>query len=149
MRIYCDTNVIIRVVEGPDEATRPFISVVEDAAQVGLVLLTSELSLSELLVKPLKDRDEALAATYAALISGGGSGGFETFPVNRDVLVRAAEVRVRKPSLKLPDAIHVATAELTRCDWLASGDDRLKGAGQVPIFHNAPEHFRALIQMLS
>lgn len=149
MRLYCDTNVLIQAIEGPEEALRPFMDVVDATAAKGLLLVTSKLDLSEVLVKPLKDQDAGLVEVYSNLLSGALEGGLMVVPVNRAVLVRAAEIRVRKASLKLPDAIHVATSEIAECRFLISGDRRLEGATSVALIRNEPEHFRAFVEMMT
>lgn len=45
-------------------------------------------------------------------------------PVSRDVLLAAARLRA-EIGLKLPDAIHVATAQLTGCDQFLTNDARV------------------------
>jgi len=42
-------------------------------------------------------------------------------PVSRDVLIAAARLRA-ETGLKLPDAIHAATAQFTGCDQFLTND---------------------------
>jgi predicted nucleic acid-binding protein len=53
------------------------------------------------------------------------SGGFEVQPVSRDVLIEAAGLRAHRASIKLPDAIHIATARMSSCTFFVSDDRRL------------------------
>lgn len=46
-------------------------------------------------------------------------------PADKKVCVEAAKLRVRYPTLKLPDAIHLATAVLTKADVFITADKRL------------------------
>ena len=46
-------------------------------------------------------------------------------PVSRDVLVAAARLRA-ETNMKLPDAIHAATAQLTGCTQFLTNDTHIK-----------------------
>lgn len=48
----------------------------------------------------------------------------EVVPVSRDVLIEAARLRA-VANLRLPDAIHGATATLTGCETFLTNDRRL------------------------
>jgi predicted nucleic acid-binding protein len=95
-------------------------------------LATSELSLAECLVEPLRiagrsgdEADEARRRVewYRTMIHPGGV--IPSVSMTRDILVRAAELRARQRSLKLPDAIHLASAEAAQCTDFITRDARL------------------------
>lgn len=81
--------------------------------------------------------------TYAEVLTGAGLGhheqsavrGFfgqlidEVYSVDRAVAERAAELRSQAPSLKMPDALILATADLHNADLVVTGDDRWPGVG--------------------
>jgi predicted nucleic acid-binding protein len=127
-RIYLDANAIIKAVEGADEG----------AAPIGLVLISgsadcisSELTLAEALVGVWKVAardapDEWLAAGYERLFAPASP--LRVVPVERDTLRRAARLRAADLSLKLPDAIHLATALIAGCSTFVSGDRKLLSA---------------------
>lgn len=46
-------------------------------------------------------------------------------PVSREILVEAARIRAGT-ALKLPDAIHVATARMCGCEVFLTNDTRIK-----------------------
>jgi predicted nucleic acid-binding protein len=46
-------------------------------------------------------------------------------PVSRDILVAAARLRA-ETNMKLPDAIHIATAQITGCSYLLTNDSHLR-----------------------
>lgn len=123
MRLYVDSNVVIKAFEGGG-AVRDFCAALfRGKAQV----VTSELTLAEVLVGPLKKRGEKLrsgfALTYEAFVV---TGPFLTVvTIDRDTLIASAEQRARHASMKLPDAIHAATATLSGCTHFISGDRRL------------------------
>ena len=117
---YLDTNAIIRFVESEDDG---LFFIFEQAAVGILDLVTSELTLAEVLVGPLKDGDKRLANIYEEFLNGGEV--LDVKPVNRDILRRSAEVRATHGN-KGPDAIHIATALTANCTILFSSDHRLK-----------------------
>jgi len=117
-RVYLDTNVSILAFEtGADagEPARPLLTAIED----GVVdAVTSEPTLAELLVKPMRDGDAALAEVYRTMIAAGAR--FTVAPVDRPVLELAAGERARHAALKLPDAIRLASAIRSECTVVAS-----------------------------
>lgn len=106
-RVYLDSNIFIHAVGGDPttaEAVGELFDLM-DAAQTAAV--TSELTLAEVLVRPLKlDRDD-LFGIYEELPQP--SPGLTVSPIDRATLVAAAHLRTQL-GLRLPDAIHVATA---------------------------------------
>jgi predicted nucleic acid-binding protein len=123
MRLYVDSNVVIKAVEGTGEVQAFCAALLKPKIEV----ITSELTLAETLVGPLKKHGETLqdtiASNYQALLIDADK--FKVLPVSRERLIAAAELRAQRPSLKLPDAIHVATASLANCTHFISGDRRL------------------------
>lgn len=122
-RIYLDANVFIAAYESKhargDHAWR-ILAAIEDGEFVGV---TSELTLSEILVKPIELGNYELAEHYQSIIST--DAGFNVPAVDRPVLIEAASLRAVRRSLRLPDAIHVATARLNACSHIVSDDRRL------------------------
>ncbi|NJO66954.1 MAG: type II toxin-antitoxin system VapC family toxin [Leptolyngbyaceae cyanobacterium RM1_405_57] len=53
-------------------------------------------------------------------------------PILRELLIDAAQVRA-DTGLKLPDAIHVATAVRSQCTTFLTNDDRLKNLGSLNV----------------
>lgn len=133
MRIYLDSNAVIRMVEGRDDSAERLAALASRIARGRL--RTSELTLSEVLVGALRagasDGEAArreLADGYAALIAPGAT--VEPFPVNRALLIAAARLRASDLALKLPDAIHVASAIADGCGVVVSHDRRVRSVAQ-------------------
>jgi predicted nucleic acid-binding protein len=96
-------------------------------------------------IRQLAGRDTLAVSviTYAELLTGVGLGhhdesavrGFfaqlidSVYSVDRAVAERAAELRSRTPSLRMPDALILATADLHHADIVVTGDDRWPGVG--------------------
>lgn len=95
----------------------------ERAAADLLTLHTSELTLAEVLVDPIKLGDSARASAYIDLLKT--DEWLEVMPITREILIRSSEVRAGIGN-KLPDAIHVATAAACSCNVLLSSDRRLR-----------------------
>jgi predicted nucleic acid-binding protein len=135
-RIYLDTNVFIAAYETKqargDHAWR-VLTAIDDGEFVGV---TSELTLAEILVRPLREHAYDLAQHYQDIISSSVT--FVVPAVDRAVLIEAAFLRVAQSSLRLPDAIHVATARLNECSHIVSDDRRLPFAPGLGIVHLGP-----------
>jgi predicted nucleic acid-binding protein len=120
--VYLDTNPLIYLTEGNPafKASIEKLFAQFDKAQAQFV--TSELAFTEVLVHPLRSHDTELVAIYERL--------FDTLvqplPVSREVLIYAAQLRADTPSLRTPDAIHLATATLAKADAFVSGDAGIK-----------------------
>ena len=121
-KVYIDTNVFIAAFETAGVPAECAWLVIR-AAEVGKVEgITSELTLAELLSKPPEDARE-LMSTYQSVLRDGP--GLRLMPVTRSILIAAAQVRRESPSVKLPDAIHLATALESGCTHFISDDRRL------------------------
>jgi predicted nucleic acid-binding protein len=107
----------------------------DDAIHTGADARIRELAGREMLVVSV--------ITYAELLTGAGLGhheqpavrGFfaqlidEVYSVDRAVAERAAELRSQTLSLKMPDALILATADLHDADLVVTGDDRWPAVG--------------------
>jgi predicted nucleic acid-binding protein len=120
-RVYVDSNVLIALLEPtiPEAGgLATFLSALADKHSI----LTSEITLGEVLVAPLRVGDRELVETYMDLPEPGGP--IEVVPVNQRIVLEAAALRARS-SMRLPDAIHVATASIAGCSAFLSLDKRL------------------------
>jgi len=122
-RLYLDANVFIYVVEGSPEHDA-FLGGLLDLLGTGdTTAVTSELTLAEVLAKPFEENRTDLADIYEEMVAP--SPWLDMVPVNRAVLLRAARLRAEL-KLRLPDAIHVASAVAAGCELFLSNDYRLK-----------------------
>lgn len=119
---YLDTNTLIFAVEqgNPWTATLQELFAAIDARRIHA--LTSELTMAEVLAKPLALGAVDLIERYEALLAPDSL--IRTVPVDRPVLRIAAELQ-GKLRIKLADAIHVATAKQCACDFVLTNDERL------------------------
>lgn len=123
MKLYWDANAFIRMVEDDDAVAQQLGRMIEQANGGRLAIVTSELTLAELLVDPLRQGDNELLDAYRDLFDPDGN--VEVAAVDRNVLLATAEIRALHGATKLPDAIHLATAELSACSHFVSADRRL------------------------
>lgn len=124
--LYLDTNILIALVEPVAALTPGQADLLERMERGDFVGLTSELALSECLVKPIADDNARAQAAYHDLFSARSS--LLVFAVTRDVLVSAAALRAGV-RLKLPDAIHLATAIQSGCTAFLTNDSDFKPGG--------------------
>jgi len=84
--------------------------------------VSSDLALAEVLVKPMADARIDLQEAYKTALQNGGN--LNLAPISRSILIEAARLRARYAVLKLPDAIHAATAISAQCNYFVSNDQR-------------------------
>ena len=122
-RVYLDVNVFIYAIEEYEKYISVSKALLSEIDRGSIRAVTSELSLAETLVHPLKQNRPDRVSVYEGLLRSRIS--FDVVPVSRVVLRRAAELRATHGN-KLPDAIHVATAALASCGYFISEDAGLK-----------------------
>lgn len=130
-RLYLDANIIIYAAEGPAALPPALRATLLRVDSGELSAATSELTLAEVLVKPLRDRDAALADSYHRRLTSGPA--LSVVPVSRAVLSAAARIRADHISLKLPDAIHAATALLHGCTTYLTNDAGFTTVPGLPV----------------
>jgi predicted nucleic acid-binding protein len=135
-RIYLDTNVFIAAYETRGARSDHAWWILRAIEADEFAAVTSELTLAEILVGPIRDGDDELAGHYNDILAAGD--GLEVAAVDRRVLVEAAMLRSMSRSLKLPDAIHVATGRLRDCRFIVSDDRRLPIAPGMSIVQLGP-----------
>lgn len=130
-RIYLDTNVFIALFESGQttELLQELVDICQKNAADHRCLVTSELTYSELIVKPQRIGDALAVSGYDELIRT--SKWLEVSPVDREILYYSALMRANFSHLKLPDAIHVATAVMSRCTSFLTADLGIKDRYEV------------------
>jgi predicted nucleic acid-binding protein len=119
--LYRDANALIALIEA-EEPRRTELGAALASMIDTVRLLTSEITYSEVLVGPLKRNDAQREAIYHDVFNNPAL--LTVLPVSRSILTGAAHLR-RVSSMRLPDAIHVATAVEHGCDALMSDDKGL------------------------
>lgn len=125
--IYVDTNIFIRAFEGApdDKITQDLVAMfgsVQNSNQAPFV--TSQISLAETLIHPIRHNDPQTQLRYKILLSR-SSNWLQVRQISLPVLLRAANLRATI-NMKLPDAIHAATAILSDCSHILTADADFK-----------------------
>lgn len=106
--IYIDSNVLIYTVE----RVAPYVQMLDPfwqgLAARGDVAITSELTILETLVGPMRSGDATLEALFRRILFRSPT--LRLAPVTTDILEQAARLRADYSGLKTPDGIHAATA---------------------------------------
>ena len=127
--VYVDTAPIIYTVERHadyESLLLPLWTAVENQT---LRVVTSELTLLETLVKPLRDGDTLLARDYEMLLTATR---LRLQPITAQILKDAAQIRATA-KLKTPDAIHAATALALGCVQFITNDDGFRKVSPLPV----------------
>lgn len=121
--IYLDSNIWIYALEPISEYSQPLTALFEATDAGSLTLVTSELSLAEILVRPIQKANVLEQEAYIEAITSTDS--LIVMPVDRSILIGAAEIRANT-KLKLPDAIHAATAMASSCTTFLTNDKQFR-----------------------
>ena len=119
-RVFWDTNLFIYLFEGTGALAKRVKDLRRAMLERGDQLLTSTLTLGEVLVKPVERGDEELARKYEEAIT--------TSVVMLPLDVKAAKIYAALRSdraLRAPDAIQLACAAAARVDLFITNDARL------------------------
>ncbi|MBK8458395.1 MAG: PIN domain-containing protein [Phyllobacteriaceae bacterium] len=122
-RYYLDSNTVIAIIERntpPTEAQTAFLRAAEDGE---IAALSSDLTLSECLVRPIRDGNKSLIEAILAFLDGGDA--LPLAPLGRTIMIRSAELRAAF-GMKLPDAVHVACAREAGCTVMLSADKAMR-----------------------
>jgi predicted nucleic acid-binding protein len=129
--IYADAQAIIYGVEHHPTYS-PLLRPLWSAVQAGsLTLVTSDLSVLEALVLPLRTGDTVLELEYEGFFD---QAGIDLVPMTRPLLKSAARLRATVPGLRTPDAIHAASALTSGCRLFVTNDrgfNRVSGLSLV------------------
>jgi len=129
-RVLLDTMCFIYVVEEIDpyrHLMRPVFTGIDTA---DLTAAVSVVALSEVLTKPLRDRDTDLARRFRDLLLH--TNGVSLVPVDAVLAEQAADLRARY-GLRTPDALHIATAPCAGCDHILTNDPAWKRVTEIDV----------------
>ena len=119
-RIFWDTNLFVYLLEDKGERTEQVVALRQRMIERQDQLLTSALTLSEILVKPLEAGDRELMRHYERAITASAA----VLPFDQAASVALATVR-QDPSIHPADAIQLACASAAGVDMFITNDQRL------------------------
>ena len=135
--VAVDTAVFIYLIEGHPEFA-PMVRPLFEAADGGDVeLVTSGVTLLEVLVVPLRAGDDALAARYQALLTRGR--GLTMVALEPPLLRAAARLRATH-GIRTPHALQLAAALARRCGCLVTNDRRLPSIPGLEVLQLSDMH---------
>ncbi len=122
-RIFLDTNFFIYLIEGtgPRAARTRYLRQAFSARRDEV--LTSVMTVGEVLVAPMERGDRALAQRYRQMLHRSG---ITVLPFVEQAAEQFALLRTGG-RIKPPDAIQLATAGTAGCDLFLTNDERLMG----------------------
>lgn len=118
-RIFWDSNLFIYLFEGAGPLSQRVLALRRAMLERGDQLVTSTLTLGEVLVKPIEKGDEALRDKFERAIVGSSL----LIPFSTSAAMIYAKLRTAK--LKAPDAIQLASAADVGVDLFITNDERL------------------------
>ena len=133
---FWDTNLLIYWLDKPEEWAEPIYRLRQWHKENEIRIITSALSLAEILVRPISGENLERAREYLHLISEMGCLGF-----GPDEAWAFAEIRSAYPQIKPPDCIQLACAGVRGVDYFCTNDEALqrvsaKGVGKIIILKN-------------
>ena len=121
-RVFWDSNLFIYFLEGNDERSVATKELRKNMLDRGDQLLTSTLTLGEILVKPTTLGDQSRCRLYEDVLGKTAS----ILPFDLKAARRYAAIR-SSTSIKGPDAVQLACASEARVDLFVTNDRRLQG----------------------
>lgn len=122
--VYLDTNIFIYALEDFSEYSAIIKWIFQLFDSGTAKAFTSEFTLAEVLVQPFSVKNNSLISLYQSLIQD--SEVLSVPPITRPILENAALIRAQSTSrISLADAIHLATANIHKCQFVITNDKRL------------------------
>ena len=121
-RVFWDTNIFIYLFEDQGSRGKEALRLRERMMKRGDLLLTSAMSVGEILVKPREKNDWALAQQYEEAIAATSL----VLPFDLKAARTYADLRQIR-GLRAPDAIQLSCAAVASTDVFVTNDDRLHG----------------------
>lgn len=126
--VFLDSAPLIYFIEGNNHYTNILKLIFEDNDNGKFSFITSSITLHEVLVKPLRDGKIAIADFYKKILLT--APGIEILELSVEIAEQAALLRA-KYNLKTPDAIQLATAIQSKCDFCLTHDKRLTQVKEI------------------
>jgi len=106
---------------------RPFFEAVEHG---DIEIVTSSITLTEVLIHPLRQGDTALARQYSRILLNASH--VQTLAVSPQIAIEAAQLRANL-GYKTPDAIQLATAQAGHATFFVTNDSDLASTSDLQV----------------
>jgi predicted nucleic acid-binding protein len=128
--IGIDTQIVVYLIERHNDYLSLVRPLFEAADRGESELVTSAVTLLELLVVPYRAGDRALADRYEALLTRSRS--VTVVEIDRSLLRAAAQLRATT-GMRTPDALQLSAALRRRCGAFVTNDRRLTSLPTLPV----------------
>jgi predicted nucleic acid-binding protein len=128
-KVYLDTSPVIYSAEKHADYWQILLFLWQSLKAREIEVFTSELTLLETLVQPIKQNNQTLVSAYESLLT---STDINLLPISLDVLRESANLRAAQ-NLKTPDAIHAATAYSANCAYFVTNDSGFKRLSNINV----------------
>lgn len=128
--VYLDANGFIYSIERIDPYRAMLDTLWQTVSTGQITVVTSELTLLEVLVKPLKVGDATTATLFRTVLRH--TPDVQMLPITQSVLEAAANLRATL-GLRTPDAIHIATASLNGCLLFVTNDSAFRRVSDLTV----------------
>ena len=129
-RIYLDANIYIyafELIEGFQESVTQLFQQIESD---NLEVFASDLILTEILPKPIRDERKDIAEKYLQYLQQSPS--IHLVRVNQDVIETSVKLRA-KYHLRSMDTLHLATAMVHQCESFITNDRKLEKVSEIRV----------------
>lgn len=130
-KVYFDANIFIYTLEAVEPWDAELDDVFSGLLAGEFTAVTSSLSLTECLILPFRRNNMELVKTFREAILP--SYYLDVVPISDKILLSTANIRAQL-NLKLPDAIHAATALTQQCTPLLTNDEGFKRLPNIDVF---------------
>ncbi len=129
-RLYVETAPLIYYVEENQTYVAAMHAIFEAVEKIPIEVVSSVLTLKEVLVQPLKQGNNSLEQEYRDILLH--SRGFRLHEVTAPIAESAARLRAQY-NLRTPDAIHVATALDSGCGAFLTNDAAIRRVKELAV----------------
>lgn len=128
--LYIETAPLIYYVEVNPTYSARMDSLISAVEQGTLTVYSAVLTLTEVLVRPLREGNDVLRQRYRDILVNNSD--LRLLPITAHIAEMAADLRARY-SLRTPDALHVAAALEVGCDAFLTNDMGIKRVTELPV----------------
>jgi len=122
-KIALDSNIFIYAIENNEQLGDLARAFFEKIAVEKPQIVTSVLTIQEILVPTYREHLEEKIPTYLEFVTGGGANLVVDY--TKPIALLAAQIRGDFPKVRTPDAIQIATAQFMECTEFITADKRL------------------------
>jgi predicted nucleic acid-binding protein len=128
--VFLDSAPLIYFIEGHSACQSILSDLFDFNDKGGFFFVTSSVTLLEVLVKPLREGQNAIAEQYRNILTT--AAGIELFDITTAIAEQAAQLRARY-NIKTPDAIQIATSIEIGANYFLTNDNRLKAVSEITV----------------